>query len=117
MNSKYKYLCIIIIIILFSCETKEITEEKKGFRYKVPPGMREAPEEAYKYKYNNLIIEENIDVRNSTILIALRHAEIKNNTTLNDFVENDQSTGTYCAYFNKRSGISVILEIAYVLPA
>jgi len=90
LNIKKQSIYILILFLLISCKTKEIIEEKKGFRYKVPPGMREAPEEAYKYKFNNLIIEENTDTRNSNVIIALRFVNIDEKTTLKEFVENDQ---------------------------
>ncbi len=103
-----KIFFLILLLSIFNCVTKNtIVEEtttstttttttttiiifKKVFKYDVPEEMQESPVEAQYYKYDNLLVDKNTNIFDSTILIAVRHAENKNSESLKEFVEKDQ---------------------------
>ena len=64
--------------------------QRKGFRYKVPEGMSESPSDAYRYRYDNLILDSGTDYFSSKIVIAIRHYELKNDESIESFSEKDQ---------------------------
>ncbi|HBD93763.1 MAG: hypothetical protein A2015_12490 [Spirochaetes bacterium GWF1_31_7] len=64
---------------------------RQGFRYKVPEGMTESPADAYRYKYDNLLLDRGADYFSSTIVIAIRHYDLNSYEKLNDFSIMDQS--------------------------
>lgn len=53
--------------------------------------MREAPEYAYRFRYDNLLLEKGSDYHSSPIVIAIRHFDLKHNQKLIDFAKEDQS--------------------------
>lgn len=65
---------------------------RKGFRYRVPDGMTESPADAFRYKYDNLILDRGTDYFSSSIVIAIRHYELTGNQTLSSFTKMDQSS-------------------------
>lgn len=65
--------------------------KKQGFRYEVPDGMAESPDEAIKFRYDNLIVDKEYDYFTSSLVIAIRHYNLGIYETFEDFTKMDQS--------------------------
>lgn len=64
--------------------------KRHGFRYKVPESMAESPEDAYRFRYDHLLLDKNADYYTSSVVIAIRHYDLQSNDTLHDFAKKDQ---------------------------
>jgi hypothetical protein len=74
-----------------ACVTyKKTVIKQKGFRYTVPADMQESPDDAYRYRYDNLIVDKGMNCLSSNRLIAIRHAVNREYFSLMNFVDRDQ---------------------------
>ena len=97
---------LLLFVCLISCATKKeeiketvpapkpaIVEEKDRIgclSYKIPENMENAPNEAYKYSYDLLILEKGDNFFDSGVKIAIKVYENVYNYSLKKFVDQDQ---------------------------
>jgi hypothetical protein len=104
------YTPVIMVLMLASCSTlgkteadtvtmasqvavmeeKPVIDTRSGFRYDLPEFMEESPDDAYSYRYDNLLIEKGMKFYESQYMIAIRSSDSYSDYTLERFADYDQ---------------------------